>query len=179
MAAESQKFRKLAKGTKIALNVVFIIPLFICFIVNMVTAYTLTWFFIVLFSLTLGYSIIVLPFMIKENRAIISMTSATVSLLLLIAACRIWGSEFSLLTGWTIALYCLAYAWGAFAIIKYTHFMRIRKAGFSLAIAGVLIGSINWFLKLILPQSNTTGNINVYAGVVLLVVGLVMAIFGK
>jgi hypothetical protein len=171
--------RTAIRATKIALNTLFAIPLVICFIVNLATAHTLTWFFIVLFSLLLAYSVIVLPFMLKNHRAIISMIAFTASLLILIGVCRIWGPEFSLRAGWGIAVFCLVFAWAVFVIIRYTRFALTRKVGSSLVAIGVLVASTNRFVDLLGPQAETVGDLDVYAGALLVVVGLVLAVFAK
>ena len=69
---------------------IFMIPILVCFIVNIATGHGLTWFFIVLTSLLLAASLIIVPIMARENKALWMLGSSTASLILLLGVIAIY-----------------------------------------------------------------------------------------
>ncbi len=63
---------------------IFMIPILVCLIVNLVAGAALDWFFIVLASLITAASLIVVPLMIPKNKFLWTLGTFTASLLLLL-----------------------------------------------------------------------------------------------
>lgn len=64
---------------------IFMIPILVCLIVNLVSGHGLGWFFIVLASLICGASLIVVPLLAPEDKAFWTFCSFSASLILLLA----------------------------------------------------------------------------------------------
>ncbi len=69
---------------------IFSIPILICLIVNLATGAGLTWFFIVLTAMFIPASLIVVPLMVPENKALCTLGAFTASLLVLLGVCCIY-----------------------------------------------------------------------------------------
>ena len=72
---------------------IFMIPILVCLIVNLATGHGLSWFFIVLAALLLAASLIIVPIMVRENKALWTFVSSTASLILLLAVVSIYSGE--------------------------------------------------------------------------------------
>lgn len=81
--------RKAAKAGAI-ISGIFMIPILVCMIVNLASGAGLTWFFIVLTAIMTAASLIVVPLMMPENKALWTLGTFTASLLLLLAVCCIY-----------------------------------------------------------------------------------------
>ena len=69
---------------------IFMIPVIVCLIVNLAVGSALDWFFIVLASLLVAASLIVVPLMMPENKALWTLGTFTFSLLLLLGVTCIY-----------------------------------------------------------------------------------------
>lgn len=91
----------------------YAVALLTCFICNLAVGHRLDWFFIVLTSLLLAFSLTSLPVFLKRERAVISLSAATGSLLLLILTCGLYTGGGWLGAGFSIVAACLGAALGA------------------------------------------------------------------
>ncbi len=82
--------RNLKKKFLIVLSMIFMIPIVICFIVNIAVGHRLDWFFIVLTSLAVLGSMVLVPLAAEKKRFLCIFTSFTASLLLLLLTCCIY-----------------------------------------------------------------------------------------
>lgn len=99
-ASEDTQGEKIAKQAKNYSRIVTIytsifgigyaLALLTCFIVNIAVSHTLSWFFIVLTSIAVAFSLTLLPLIVKKNKAIITLCSFTASLILLLFVCNIY-----------------------------------------------------------------------------------------
>ena len=70
-----------------------------CFICNIAINHTLSWFFIVLTSLMLTFSLLNIPVLFQNNKGIITLSCSYVSLLLLFMVCRLYcGGDWFIMT---------------------------------------------------------------------------------
>ncbi|WP_124100842.1 helix-turn-helix domain-containing protein [Ruminococcus sp. Marseille-P6503] len=69
---------------------VYVISLIPCFIVNIAVSGALTWFFIVLTSEMVAFSLINLPVLVKKHKGLWTLCGFYVSIVLLLAFCRIY-----------------------------------------------------------------------------------------
>ena len=90
IAHQAKKMRRsgMVAGGIIAL--VFSIPILVCLIVNLASGKGLDWFFIVLSSLLLASSLTIVPLMVRENKALWTLGSFTLSLILLLGVCCLY-----------------------------------------------------------------------------------------
>lgn len=69
---------------------VLLIPVLVCFIVNLAAGHALDWFFFVLTALLVTASVTVLPLLVSEKRGLYTLGGFTASLLLLLLTCCIY-----------------------------------------------------------------------------------------
>jgi len=71
-----------------AIAVTMLVPLVICLIVNLATAHTLDWFYLVLTGMAVVASLVLVPLLAVERRLLWSFAAFTGSLLLLLFTCN-------------------------------------------------------------------------------------------
>lgn len=136
------------KGTRIFFAAAYLTALVPCFICNLVFDGKLSWFWIVLFSLGMAFSVTNLPFRLKRNKLPICMGALSGCLLLLLVAC--WGVTGGPWLGGGVAItaICLALPWGLWAVNR---FYGGRRLPAFLALFTV------WLFVLLAVISLTTG----------------------
>lgn len=87
---QAKRFRKRSAAVGTVIAGILMIPVLVCFIVNLATGAALDWFFIVLASLLVTASLTVVPLMVPENKALMTLGAFTASLLLLLGVCCIY-----------------------------------------------------------------------------------------
>ncbi|MCL2512957.1 MAG: helix-turn-helix domain-containing protein [Oscillospiraceae bacterium] len=151
VAHEAKNYRRAGKITFWSVHAAFLIPIVICFIVNLAVNHALSWFFVALASLACGYSAICLPFVLKKNKSLLSMVSATLSAAVIILMCKIFGyMDFSLLRAEAVLLFCSCLPWGIWAACKYTK----TRAAFILMITGIFIPVVTPVLDFIIGEKS-------------------------
>lgn len=136
----------------------YAVAVVVCFICDLAVFHRLDWFWIVLTSLMLAFSLTNLPLMVRKNRASVSMGAATVSLLLLLLACWLYTGGFWVLGGLAIAAVSLLLPWGAWAIWRfYGRHLPAMILGWLTVWTFLLLAVIrlfaggNWLLSLAFP----------------------------
>ena len=69
------------------LAAIFLLPIFICLIVNLAVSHTLSWFFFVPVSIMPVAAVTLIPLMVRENRFFMTTSVCVGSVLLLLAVC--------------------------------------------------------------------------------------------
>ena len=87
---QNQYFKRKSTVAGTIIAGIFMIPILVCLIVNLATGHGLTWFFIVLSALLLAASLIIVPIMARENKALWTLAASTASLMLLLAVTCIY-----------------------------------------------------------------------------------------
>ncbi len=85
IAHEAKRFRRRSAAVGAVIAGLFMIPVLVCLIVNLASGAALGWFFVVLSSLTVAASLVIVPLMVPENKALWTLCAFTVSLMLLLA----------------------------------------------------------------------------------------------
>lgn len=109
----------MVRGWTAFLTVSYGIAAVTCFICNLAIARRLDWFFIVLASLALAYSLTCLPILLRREKAAVSLSAATLCLLLLILACGLYTGGGWLAAGLSITAVCLTLPWGLYALWRF------------------------------------------------------------
>lgn len=93
-------FKRKSAAAGLVIAAIFMIPVLVCLIVNLVSNRTLDWFFIVLASLLLAASVIVVPLMAPKDKGLWTFGLGTGSLILLLAVACIYsrGNWFAVAT---------------------------------------------------------------------------------
>ena len=80
----AKKFRRRSAQVGSVISGIFMIPILICLIVNFFTGSGLGWFFIVLASMGVAASLIIVPLMVPENKALWMLCAFCASLMVLL-----------------------------------------------------------------------------------------------
>lgn len=118
-ARQARAWRRTTRGLWWFLAVGYAVALLACFICNLAIFHTLSWFWIVLFSIALAFSLTNLPLMLSQNRVPICLGTASGSLLLLLLACWAYAGGWWVLGGAAITLTCLALPWSWWALWRF------------------------------------------------------------
>jgi len=110
---------RLARGWQIFFACAYGIAAGVCFICDLAVFHRLDWFWIVLTSLLLAFSFTNLPFLVRENRAVVCLASATGALLLLLLACWRFVGGIWILGGLAITAVSLALPWGVWVVRRF------------------------------------------------------------
>ena len=95
----ADKYIRLVNTYKYTLLIAYGLALLTCFIVNLAVSHTLSWFFIVLFSIAVAFSLTLVPVLVTKHKGLITLGSFTLSLFLLLLVCNIYtGGNWFLLT---------------------------------------------------------------------------------
>ncbi len=167
--AEARKWRIFSKSWDLFFIISYIVALIPCFICNLVINKTLSWFWIVLFSLVLAFTFTNLPKLIKKHKLIILPASMYAALIVLLGVCSIYTK------GNWFAIPAVSILFGLFIIFvpiyisKYKAFEKIKKYKdfVSIAIDFVMLNILlitidlfcvinkytptHWYLSLALP----------------------------
>ena len=133
-ARQARAWRRTTRGLWWLLAAGYAVALLSCFICNLAIFHTLSWFWIVLFSIALAFSLTNLPLMLSQNRVPICLGTASGSLLLLLLACWAYAGGWWVLGGAAITLTCLALPWSWWALWRFygKHLPELFGAAFSL-----------------------------------------------
>ena len=91
----SDKFNKIKKSLWLTLNIIYLAALIICFIVNLAIEHKLSWFFIVLVYILVGYSFCpTYTWIANRFKKVIFIGSTFISLFFLFLTCSIYTSNY-------------------------------------------------------------------------------------
>lgn len=128
------------KGVQIFFGAAYAAALIPCFICNLVFDSALTWFWIVLFSLAIGFCFTNLPFLVRKNRLPICLGGASAGLILLLLAC--WGVAGGHWLGGAVAITAvsLVLPWGVWAVWRFygRHVLPLSMALFTVWVFALL-----------------------------------------
>lgn len=87
---QAQKYQRIKQGYRHIMLALYGLSLLICFICNLAIQHTLSWFFIVLASEAIAFSLMVMPALVSKNHGLWTLGSFYLSLNLLLLICRIY-----------------------------------------------------------------------------------------
>ena len=125
--SEARKWRIFSKSWTMFFYIAYFITLIPCFICNLAVNKTLSWFWIVLFSLVLSFTFTNLPKLIKKHKLIILPASTYAALIILLGVCSIYtnGNWFAIPA--VAILFGLVVIFTPIYISKYKIFEKIKK----------------------------------------------------
>lgn len=168
---QAKRWRTLSTVCNIFLVVSYLAALVVCFVCNLAINKTLSWFWIVLASLILAFSITNLPKYIKKQRLVFIPLSFYLSICLLLLVCSIYTGGRWFFVASISVLVGMAMIFTPIYIAKLECFSRVRKhnafitLGVDFLLTNILLLSIfiytvvkglaksNWYLTLGLPIS--------------------------
>ncbi len=119
MQKDAGRWRKMVRGWQTFFCVCYALAVLTCFICDLAVFHRLDWFWIVLASIALSFNITTLPLLVKQNRLVICLSSATVCLFLLLLSCGIYAGMAAVGIGFAILVVCLALPWGLFVLWRF------------------------------------------------------------
>ncbi len=87
---DARKFNNMKKIYMWSLYILYGLAVLTCFICNIAIDHTLSWFYIVLTSIAVSFSLTSLPFLLDKNKGVITLASFVVTLVLLLMTCCLY-----------------------------------------------------------------------------------------
>ena len=88
---DANKYNNMKKGAFLTINILYIVALVTCFIVNIAISHTLSWFYIVAASILCAYSFCpTITWLFTKHKSLVFLASTFVSLFLLFLTCSIY-----------------------------------------------------------------------------------------
>lgn len=136
----ARRWEAMCRGWKWTSTVLCACAAVVCFICDLAVCHALDWFWIVLAGLGVFWCVTTLPLWLARRRALWSMGSASVCLLLLLLTCWLYVGGQWVLGGLVITAVCLMLPWGAYALARWVRGNRDLWAMglFSLWLLGLL-----------------------------------------
>lgn len=150
---QAKRFRRLKETTFWTLNIMYAIGVVTCFICNLAVNHTLSWFFIVLSSVALAFTITSLPFILKQYRTITVFSIASILIYLVLFICDVYvNGDWFYHKAVPIATISIAWCWFIMLLIRYTSIKPWLKAGIiNLAIA-VIVMTMNPLISYVIGE---------------------------
>lgn len=141
---QAKSYRKAKKVYQWIMYVSYAITLLTCFICNLAIDHTLSWFFIVLVSAAIGFSLTNLPLLLKKHNTLIVGGCVTAGTYLLLFVCYLlergpWFYEIALPVTTVALLPC----WLVVLIIRYLKINALYKTSAVLALVAVSVPAVN------------------------------------
>lgn len=153
---QAKRYRNLVKSNQIVLCAGYGIAILTCFICNLAIQHTLSWFFIVVVSIALAFSITTLPVLLKKHKTLITFGTATALVYLLLFTCDLYtGGGWFASFAFPIATISMTLPWGIMAIAKYTHLCWQLKTGIIVLISGLFTSFFNPLIDSLLGEDVT------------------------
>lgn len=177
---DAKKYNILTKTFNYIFVISYLIAILTCFICNMAIDHELSWFYIVLVSILLSFSITSLPYYLKScpNRWIISLLVASILIYVLLFVCNNYLLGDWLLNAYLITTFELVMVWIAilsFRFLKVNYYLKT-------AILLVLIATTTLFTNVICDSlfGGSSGNLiyNFLAATILICISVFLAIQG-
>ena len=122
-----------------------------CLICNLVIEHRLSWFYIVLFSIGIAFSVTILPVLVKKHRVILSALGVTLFTFLLLYACNLYtGGDWLYRYAFPIAAFPVAAVWLMILTAKIKGMNWFFKSAFISLLAGILIMTLNTWVDAVL-----------------------------
>ena len=124
------------------------IALVVCFICNLAVNHTLSWFFIVLASVGLAFSVTNLPFLLKKYRILVSSIFVTLFLYLLLYVCCLYtDGDWLFSIAYPIATFSIGFVWLIIITASYLRINRAYQISIILFLTGIFMSTINPFIN--------------------------------
>lgn len=134
----------------IIMSAIYGIALLTCFICNLAVSHGLTWFFIVLCSVGIAFSITNLPFVLKKQRLIIPALAVTILIYALLFTCIGVANPGALRIAFQITTLPVIIAWLVVLVIKLPKINSLFKSAIISLLSGVLMLVMNVWVSVVL-----------------------------
>lgn len=143
---QAKTYRKAKKVYQWTMYISYAAALLTCFICNLAVDHALSWFFIVLVSVAIGFSVTNLPLLLKKHNTLIVGGCVTAGVYLLLFVCYLldkgpWFYQIAL----PVATLSLLPSWLMLLVIRYLRINALYKTSAVLAILAIAVPAINSF----------------------------------
>lgn len=176
---EVEKYRTLKKWLLSIINLGYLIGIITCFICNLAIDHKLSWFFIVLVSISLSFSLTIMPIYLKKNKYRFFKVSliATLLIYLLLFTINYVNNGTWLLASFLIASFVLLFLWLAILICTFTKISNSYKISISLFLLSFITIFTNSVCAKVLDIPNSDSNIpNVICAGIILIFAIILAL---
>jgi transcriptional regulator with XRE-family HTH domain len=169
-AHEAEKYSRLKKTTFWLLQAAFAIPVFICLILLFVNL-TIAQFGMIVGGIGIGYSVVVLPFMVRREKLLWSLIGMSACIALILICYAIYHNQYvDLPINFAVFALISILPWGLWAVIRFTN----SKVVFSLIAFGSYIATFGYPLEWIIGERGGVNppNAELWAGSVFILIGV-------
>lgn len=150
----ARKYVKMIERYKLTLFFLYGVSLLICLICNLVIMHTLSWFFIVLTSELVAFSLTLLPVLLKKNRGLITLAIFFGTTILLLLTCNIYSHGDWFLVAFTSTLFGMTVVFLPFVLDRIGLFEFVSN---NKALICFIVDTILLFLLLFVCDQYTNG----------------------
>ncbi|MDF2685945.1 MAG: putative rane-associated regulator with a motif [Clostridia bacterium] len=146
---QAKRYRYFIKAYQRTLLILYVLAIITCFICNIAIFHTLSWFYIVLTSIVLAFSITHLPLIVKKHKTLLTFSVATVLIYLLLFLCAVFltkNSNWLLELGYPITTLSLFAVWLIMLLLKYIRANWLLKSGTILLLLSFIIVAVNLYI---------------------------------
>ncbi len=176
---EIQMYRSTKKIIQFCLSLGYLIALIVCFICNIVIDHTISWFFIVLISIGISFSITNLPFYIEKNKYRLTKVSLVITILtyILLFAINIISNGKWLLQSFTIATFEFILLWIGILFYTFINIDKRYKVSFCLLLLSICTVFTNPLCESVFNLESTSNNIyNLVVAFILLIIAILICL---
>ena len=169
-----KRFRRRSAAVGSVISGLFMIPILVCLIVNVVTGPALNWFYIVLASLCVAASLIIVPLMVPEDKAFWTLCAFAASLMLLLGVvCLYTGGRWFFIAS-SASLFGLAVIFLPFAVRARPARRLIGSTNPWLVVLGLDAALFVNMINMIVSRGGFTVNTALFTLAVIAGIGLVV-----
>ena len=155
---QAKRYQNIVRGVFWSILLSYVVAVVTCFICNLAIGHTLSWFFIVLVSLLLAFSVTNLPMILHryqiKYKTFICAAAVTVLVYLLLLVCWLFlGGDWLLSIAYPIATLGLLIVWLGIVVIRCLPINGFFKSGILVLILGVVTAFVNPVIDVILDTS--------------------------
>jgi len=172
---QAKRFKRRSATVGSVVSALFMIPIFICLVVNLYSEQTLDWFFVVAAGMLVIASLVVVPMMVPESKLFWTFCAFCVSLVVLLAVCALYTRGSWFFVAASAALFGLSVIFLPFAIRAKPLRPWVEgrnKVLLVLAVDGILFGNM---MNMISLYQKGLGYTMLIAGLVAVAIGLLVA----
>jgi transcriptional regulator with XRE-family HTH domain len=141
---QARKYRIVMNSFFITLSVLYALTIVICFVCNLAIEQRLSWFFIVLASIALAFSMTCLPVLLKKNKTILTFISATaLTYVLEFVICVYASGDWLLHIAYPITTVALLWVWLIMLVVRFVKMNALLKAGLITIICSIITLTMN------------------------------------
>lgn len=181
---QAKRYQYGIKGLKLSLLAGYVLAILICLICNLWVEHSVSWFYIVLVSIMLSFSMTHLYGILKKkgirHKEAIVLAVISGCVMLLLWVCEWYGrGDWLLSIGLPITVFELLLVWLGLGLIRYTNWNVYFKSAGCLALTGICVIATNPLCAMLLKEPLSDGNLfTALCGALLMAMAIVFFVYG-